>query len=268
MAYLEYLIMQYFRPLKKFGQNYLTDPNILRKIVEEINPVPGDNIIEIGPGLGALTKKLLEKVPSITAVEIDTRVGEELKAKFPGLKLLTQDILKTDLNDIYSENNTKLRITGNIPYNLTSPILFMIIENNAIISDSVLMTQLEVAQRITSQKGTKEYGILSVLLNYFCDVKLCFKVSPNVFTPRPKVWSGIIHLYLKEIHMTEQEKKIFIQTVKAAFGNRRKTLKNSLSNSIFKELNFENSGIDLSLRAEQLDITDFVTLANFIRNKY
>lgn len=259
--------MQYIRPLKQFGQNYLTDPNILRKIAEEINAVPGDNIIEIGPGLGALTKHLLGKVPSITAIEIDTRVGEELRAKYPGLKLLTQDILKTDLNAIYSENNVKLRITGNIPYNLTSPILFMIIENNTIIRDSILMMQLEVAQRITSKKGTKDYGILSVILNYFCDLKLCFKVSPNVFTPKPNVWSAVLHLYPKEINITEQEKKIFIQTVKAAFGNRRKTLKNSLSNSIFKELNFENSGIDLSLRAEQLDIADFVTLSNYIRTK-
>jgi 16S rRNA (adenine1518-N6/adenine1519-N6)-dimethyltransferase len=142
----------------------------------------------------------------------------------------------------------------------------MIIENNTIINDSVLMMQLEVAQRITSKRGTKEYGILSVLLNYFCNIKLCFKVSPNVFTPRPKVWSGLLHIYPKEINITDLEKKIFIQTVKAAFGNRRKTLKNSLSNSIFKELNFENSGIDLSLRAEQLDITDFVTLSNFILN--
>src|SRR5674476_58058 len=98
--------MQYIRPIKKFGQNYLNDPNILRKIVEEIDPAEGDNIIEIGPGLGALTKKLLEKVPIITAVEIDKRVGEELKAKFPGLHLLTQDFLKTDLNAIYNVNNS------------------------------------------------------------------------------------------------------------------------------------------------------------------
>jgi 16S rRNA (adenine1518-N6/adenine1519-N6)-dimethyltransferase len=260
--------MQYIRPLKKFGQNYLNDPNILRKIVEEIAPAEGDNIIEIGPGLGALTKKLLEKVPVITAVEIDKRVGEELKAKFPGLNLLTQDFLKTDLNAIYNINNIKLRITGNIPYNLTSPILFMIIENNRIIRDSVLMVQLEVAQRIISKKGTKEYGILSVLLHYFCDVKLCFKVSPNVFTPRPKVWSAVIHLYPKELNITNDEKKLFIQTVKASFGNRRKTLKNSLSNSIFKELNFVDSGIDLSLRAEQLDISDFVILSKYIRTQY
>ncbi len=259
--------MQNIRPIKRFGQNYLTDPNILRKIADEIDPMPGDNIIEIGPGLGALTSKLMEKVPSITAIEIDKRVGDELKAKFPGLKLLIQDFLKTDLKSIFSESSIKLRITGNIPYNLTSPILFLIIENSSIIRDSVLMIQLEVAQRITSKKGTKEYGILSVLLNYFCDVKLCFKVSPNVFTPKPKVWSGVIHLYPKQLNITDQEKKVFIQIVKASFGNRRKTLKNSLSNSIFKEIDFENSGIDLSLRAEQLDIEDFVTLSNFILKK-
>jgi 16S rRNA (adenine1518-N6/adenine1519-N6)-dimethyltransferase len=141
------------------------------------------------------------------------------------------------------------------------------IENNQIIKDSVLMMQLEVAQRIISKKGTKDYGILSVLLNYFCEIKFCFKVSPNVFNPRPKVWSAVLHFFLKENEMTDKEKKIFIQSVKAAFGNRRKTLKNSLSNSIFKEINFEDSGIDISLRAEQLEINDFVVLSRYIQSK-
>ena len=259
--------MQIIKPLKKFGQNYLTDPNILRKIVEEIDPLAEDNIIEIGPGLGALTEILLNKVHSITAVEIDNRVGEILRQKFKGIDLISEDFLKTDLNAIYQRKGKKLRITGNIPYNLTSPILFRMIENNHIIKDSVLMMQLEVAQRIISKKGTKEYGILSVLLNYFCEIKFCFKVSPNVFNPRPKVWSAVIHFYLKENEMADQEKRVFIQTVKAAFGNRRKTLKNSLSNSIFKEIDFADSGIDLSLRAEQLDINDFVVLSKFIRSK-
>jgi 16S rRNA (adenine1518-N6/adenine1519-N6)-dimethyltransferase len=259
--------MQFIKPLKKFGQNYLTDPNILRKIAEEIDPLPGDNIIEIGPGLGALTEILLNKTPSITAVEIDNRVGDILRKRFPGINLITEDFLKTDLNAIHEVSGKKLRITGNIPYNLTSPILFRMIENNHIIKDCTLMMQLEVAQRIISKKGTKEYGILSVLLNYFCEIKFCFKVSPNVFNPRPKVWSAVIHFFLKEDEMNELEKKTFIQTVKAAFGNRRKTLKNSLSNSIFKEINFEDSGIDLSLRAEQLEINDFVVLSKFINSK-
>ena len=259
--------MQFFKPLKRFGQNYLTDPNILRKIVEEIDPNAGDNIIEIGPGLGALTGILLAKVPSITAVEIDNRVGEILKVKFKGIDLISEDFLKTDLSVIYNRYNKKLRITGNIPYNLTSPILFRMIENNRIIQDSVLMMQLEVAQRICSTKGTKDYGILAVLLNYFCEIKFCFKVSPNVFNPRPKVWSAVVHFFLKEVELNDQEIKTFIQIVKAAFGNRRKTLKNSLGNSIFNEIDFGCSGIDLSLRAEQIDINDFVILTKFIRNK-
>jgi 16S rRNA (adenine1518-N6/adenine1519-N6)-dimethyltransferase len=259
--------MQFVKPLKKFGQNYLTDPNILRKIVEEIDPTGDENIIEIGPGLGALTETLLKKVPTITAVEIDNRVGEILRQRFKGIDLITEDFLKTDLNALYQRSGKKLRITGNIPYNLTSPILFRMIENNHIVKDSVLMMQLEVAQRIISKKGTKDYGILSVLLNYFCEIKFCFKVSPNVFNPRPKVWSAVIHFYMKENEMNDQEKETFIQTVKAAFGNRRKTLKNSLSNSIFKEINFEDSGIDISLRAEQLEINDFVVLSKYIRSK-
>ncbi|MDR3668634.1 MAG: 16S rRNA (adenine(1518)-N(6)/adenine(1519)-N(6))-dimethyltransferase RsmA [Ignavibacteriaceae bacterium] len=259
--------MQFIKPLKKFGQNYLTDPNILRKIVEEIDPNGEDNIIEIGPGLGALTEFLLQKVPTITAIEIDNRVGEILRKRFQGIELITEDFLKTDLNAIYHKSGKKLRITGNIPYNLTSPILFRMIENNQIVKDAVLMMQLEVAQRIISKKGTKEYGILSVLLNYFCEIKFCFKVSPNVFNPRPKVWSAVLHFYLKENDLTDTDKKVFIQTVKAAFGNRRKTLKNSLSNSIFKEINFEDSGIDISLRAEQLDIDNFVLLSKYIQSK-
>jgi 16S rRNA (adenine1518-N6/adenine1519-N6)-dimethyltransferase len=259
--------MQFIKPLKRFGQNYLADPNILRKIVEEFDPAAEDNIIEIGPGLGALTEILLKKVPTITAVEIDNRVGEILREKFKGIELLTEDFLRTDLKALYTRSGKKLRITGNIPYNLTSPILFRMIENNQIIKDSVLMMQLEVAQRIISKKGTKDYGILSVLLNYFCEIKFCFKVSPNVFNPRPKVWSAVLHFFLKENEMTDKEKKIFIQSVKAAFGNRRKTLKNSLSNSIFKEINFEDSGIDISLRAEQLEINDFVVLSRYIQSK-
>jgi 16S rRNA (adenine1518-N6/adenine1519-N6)-dimethyltransferase len=257
--------MTYIKPLKRFGQNYLADPNIIRKIAEEIAPSAGDHIIEIGPGRGALTAKLLEYVPVITAIEIDNRVGELLLKKFPGINLIQGDFLKIDLNPFYTETDKKLRIAGNIPYNLTSPILFRIIENHNIIRDAVLMTQLEVAQRITAKRGTKEYGILAVLLNYFCEVKFCFKVSPNVFEPRPKVWSAVLHFYPKELEISTEEKKLFIQTVKAAFGNRRKTLKNSLSNSIFKDYNFENSGIDLSLRAEQLEINDFVILSEFIR---
>jgi 16S rRNA (adenine1518-N6/adenine1519-N6)-dimethyltransferase len=251
------------KPLKRFGQNYLHDSNILRKIVEEINPQQDEHIIEIGPGYGALTKLLYERRTALTLVEIDTRVIPGLKTNFPQAQIINNDFLEVDLTSLYFKYNKKLRIAGNIPYNLTSPILFKMIENADIIKDSVLLVQYEVAKRMTAIKGTKDYGILSVILNYFADIRICFKVSPNVFYPKPKVYSALVHLFFKDDLPDPKERKTFIQIVKASFGNRRKTLKNSLSNSIFAEVDFESCGIDLTLRAEQLDIDDFRRLALF-----
>ncbi len=259
--------MQKIKPLKKFGQNYLTDNNILDKIVKEIFPNPEDNLVEIGPGLGALTEKLIEFTPCLTAVEIDSRVIENLSIKYPKLNLIHSDFLEINLEELFDNKKKKLRIVGNIPYNLTSPILFKMINSNKFIEDSVLMVQLEVAKRITAKKGIKDYGILAVLVQYFTDVKICFKVSSNVFYPKPKVDSAVIHLKFKEKSLTDKEKGIFIQIVKAAFGNRRKTLKNSLSNSIFADVNFSDSKVDLTLRAEQLDEVDFIKLTEFVLSK-
>jgi 16S rRNA (adenine1518-N6/adenine1519-N6)-dimethyltransferase len=255
--------MQNVKPLKKFGQNYLTDSNIIKKIISEISPKPNDNLIEIGPGLGALTGKLIETIPNFTSIEIDKRVISELRLKYPGLNLINDDFLNFNLNEIVKNKNEKLRIVGNIPYNLTSPILFKMFDFNQIIKDSILMVQWEVAKRITALKGTKDYGILAVLMQHFTYTKISFKVSPNVFYPKPKVHSAVIHISFKDDCLKELEKTYFIKIVKASFGNRRKTLKNSLSNSIFKTVNFFNSGIDLTLRAEQLDVKDFVNLAKY-----
>ncbi len=260
--------MRSLRPLKRFGQNYLIDDNILNKIVKEINPSPNEFIIEIGPGLGALTKHLYEKTNNITLVEIDSRVVDELHDKYPELEIFHQDFLKLDLIEIASRKNAKIRITGNIPYNITSQILFKLIENINVVNDAVLMMQWEVAQRLRAERGTKDYGILAVIMQYFSEINLCFKVSPNVFYPKPKVNSALIHLNFNNLTLQELDKSFFIKTVKAAFGNRRKTLKNSLSNSIFGDINFNNCGIDLTLRAEQLSINDFLTLAEFVKNNY
>jgi len=255
------------KPLKRFGQNYLTDTNILNKIVKEIKPDPGDNLIEIGPGSGMLTEKLSEKIRSFTAVEIDKRIREDLSSEFPDINLISGNFLDTDLKELYSLKNKKLRIVGNIPYNITSPILFKLIENNEIIKDSVLMVQYEVAKRIKGKKGTKDYGILSILLSFFSDTEICFKVSPASFYPRPKIDSAVIHLFFKENTVNEDIKPLLIQVVKASFGNRRKTLKNSLGNSIFKNIDFTDSGIDLKKRAEQLNPDDFLKLALFVHKE-
>lgn len=260
-------MMNTIRPLKKFGQNYLVDRNILLKIVDEINPQKTDALIEIGPGLGVLTNELYAKVENLTAVEIDKRVIDDLQVRFPNLVLINQDFLKTDLKPLYEIRKKPLRFAGNIPYNITSPIIFKLLENTAIVEDAVFMVQFEVARRFIAEKGSKDYGILAVILKYFASVKLCFKVSPNVFFPRPKVFSAVVHFHFNNERTDQSYNRLFISIVKAAFGNRRKTLKNSLNNSIFGETNFENSGIDLSLRAEQLTLENFITLTDFVNSK-
>ncbi|HQJ46970.1 MAG TPA: rRNA adenine dimethyltransferase family protein, partial [Ignavibacteriaceae bacterium] len=146
---------------------------------------------------------------------------------------------------------------------ITSPILFKLFDNNKIIKDAILMVQLEVAKRMTAKIGTKDYGILSVLLNYFGTVVLAFKVSRNNFYPKPNVDSAIVHIFFNEERIDTEFNSMFKSIVKSSFGNRRKTLKNSLSNSIFADIDFSNSGIDLSNRAEQLNVDDFIKLAKF-----
>ena len=252
-------------PMKRFGQNYLTDKNIINKIINEFNPSPTDNIIEIGPGYGSITEILLNINKELTAIEIDRQLAEELRLKFPGLNLINDDFLKFDLNRIVRTKGDKIRLIGNIPYNISSPIIFKFIENRLLIKDTVITVQYEVAKRLRAKRGTKDYGILSVILNYFANVRHCFKVSPNVFYPKPKVFSAIVHISFRDNLPNLFEDRLFIESVKACFGNRRKTLKNSLSNSIFKDINFSALELDLSKRAEELEIEDFIKLTNFIR---
>lgn len=252
------------KPIKRLGQNFLRDKNILRKISEVINPQKDEKIIEIGPGEGALTEILANSGAEVIAIEIDKRVIEHLQSTYPAIKIINQDFLEVDLTQFHS---SELRIVGNIPYNITSPIIFKLIENYHLVRDAVFMVQYEVAKRMTAKKGSKDYGILSVLLSYFAETEFCFKVSPNVFYPKPKVFSAVVKINFKK-NLDESLNRIFIQIVKAAFGNRRKTLKNSLSNSIFAQLNFSGCEVDLSLRAEQLDLSDFIKLAEFARENF
>lgn len=259
--------MQKVIPLKRFGQNYLHDKNIIEKIIHELNPQADDIIVEIGPGLGAITEFIYGKTKNFFVVEIDKRVIAELKRKFSELQIISADFLKINTSDFIIPGKKKIRVVGNIPYNRTASIMFKIIRESGWIKDAVFMVQYEVAKRITASKGTKDYGILTVLLNYFADVKFCFKVSHNVFHPVPNVNSAVVHIKLKNLKITTEEREIMINMVKACFGNRRKTLKNSLSNSIFKELNFSGIGIDLSKRAEQLEAEDFVKLTKYARNQ-
>lgn len=252
-------------PLKKYGQNFLIDKNIIGKIIAEINPQKDDTIIEIGPGQGALTQHLLNKCDNFFAVEIDGRAIEKLQSEMDSLKIIKGDFLKLDLTEFATEKQ-KIRIAGNIPYNITKPIVLKLIENRSIINDAVLMVQYEVAKKLTAEISDDEYGILSVLMKYFTSTEICFKVSPGVFFPKPKVSSAVVHISFKPESGLEQnfDNNLFIKVVNAAFGKRRKTLKNSLSNSIFRQYNFSNSGVDLTRRAEEISINDFVKLTRAV----
>jgi len=252
------------KPLKRFGQNYLIDKNILNKIIETINPRKDDIIIEIGPGTGTLTKLLAARSNNLIAVEIDKRVVKDLQSELPDVEFISGDFLDVDIKNISEENNKRLRIAGNIPYNITSSIIFKLIDNNEVVNDAVLMVQFEVAKRMTARPGSKDYGILTLLLNYFTKTELCFRVSPNVFFPRPKVYSSLVKLNFKQISESKEFQKLFIKTVKAAFSKRRKTLKNSLGSSHFSNINFDKCGIDLQRRAESLSVDEFLDLTSFI----
>jgi 16S rRNA (adenine1518-N6/adenine1519-N6)-dimethyltransferase len=257
--------MDKIKPLKRFGQNYLVDRNTINKIVDEFNPQPDDIVIEIGPGQGALTSLLQDKVKKLYAVEIDRRVIDELNYKFPSVEFINDDFLKMNLASISSGKKT--RIIGNIPYYITSPIIFKLIEERETLIDTMIMTQFEVAQRIVAKPRTKEYGILSVILNFFAETNLCFKISPNVFFPKPNVDSAILHFQFNKELPKDVDYKLFIKVVKASFGNRRKTLKNSLSNSGFSEVNFALLDFDFTRRAEELTIADFILLTNIIERE-
>jgi len=252
--------MKKLDPIKSLGQNFLLDQNIAKKIVDLLEPYDKRLVIEIGPGSGSLTKLLIEKAYNFIAIEIDKRSVELLNKEFPNLRLINEDFLKINLSALVEDFNETIRIVGNIPYNITSPILFKLFEYNKIIDDAVLMVQYEVAKRIAAKEKSKDFSILSVASSFFFDVKFCFEVSPNVFYPKPKVYSAVIKLTKKE-SKPNVDPSLFISIVKACFNKRRKTLKNSLKSSIFKDLINLNLSVDLNKRAEELSFQDFVQLA-------
>jgi 16S rRNA (adenine1518-N6/adenine1519-N6)-dimethyltransferase len=256
-------------PKKSLGQNYLTDENISRNIVNSFDIKKDDYVIEIGAGQGALTKYLLEKTSNLTAIELDENNCRILKNKFPGLKILNEDFLKIDIHRFLELETTglprrftprNLRVIGNIPYNITSEIVFKLIDNRQVIKDAQLMIQEEVARRLASRPGSKEYGIPSVLVQAFSKPGLKFKVSRNCFYPKPNVDSRIIYFDFAESREKEiTNTEFFKRFVKASFSSRRKTMRNSL-----KPLNLElnKSDFDFSRRAESLSVKEFIDLSN------
>lgn len=246
---------------KKWGQNFLADTNLLDKIVRAVDPADTDRILEIGPGEGALTERLLSRVKKMAAVEIDPRLVEYLSEReaLKGCEIIHGDILMQELNSLAVEG--PLRIMGNIPYNITSPILFWLIDQRRYWTDAFIMIQKEVADRLAAGPGTKAYGRLTVMVGAFLDVKVCFTIPPEVFLPKPKVDSALITLRKKsEALITDDKFAGFEKIVGAAFSKRRKMLRNSLAG--FKLAETGRKKIDLARRPETLTIEEFVSLVD------
>lgn len=244
-------------PKKWLGQHFLNDDNIAFEITNFLSP-SSVNVLEIGPGMGILTKHLLEKKINLKLIEIDKESVGFLKSEFDKIQdnIIEGDFLKFDLNTIF---NDSFSVIGNFPYNISSQILFKSLENKQLVTEIVGMFQKEVAERICSKKGNRTYGILSVLIQAFFDVEYLKTIEPDVFTPPPKVKSAVIRLTRKENYHLNCDEKDFFRIVKKAFNQRRKKLRNALSEFQFTQ---DVPPDIFHKRAETLGVDDYVMLAN------
>jgi 16S rRNA (adenine1518-N6/adenine1519-N6)-dimethyltransferase len=251
------------------GQNFIKDFRVIDRIVEVSGLSSDDEVIEIGPGLGALTYSLVNKAGRVIAIEKDKKLTDhlgELLSDYPNFELINQDALKTDYSTVFT--GKKLKVIANLPYSVSSPLLFKLLEARKYISTMVLMLQLEVGKRITAGPGGKTYGSISVILQTHMEIAREFKVSPESFWPRPKVDSVVLKLTpLKAPRVSVSDEKLFERVVRAAFSSRRKMIGNSLQSIMSKETALEAlelSGIDSKRRAETVTIEEFGVLAEIV----
>ena len=266
-----------FQLSKSLGQNFITDKSVIEKIVEGSDVTENDLVIEIGPGIGVLTAEAAESAAKVVAIEIDKKlipILAETLGEYDNIRVVNQDILKTDINEIIEEERAAgnftggVKIMGNLPYYITTPIIMGILEKGVEADSITIMMQKEVADRIKSEPGNKIYGAISVAVQYYCEVEQVASVPKEVFVPRPKVDSAVLKLSIrKERPVNLIDEKTFFACIKAGFGQRRKTLLNSLTgvNGLpkdnIKEI-LENAGVDPARRAETLTIEEFAAIAN------
>lgn len=272
--------MMIISPKKSLGQNFLKDKNIARKIVKALGPTGNINVIEIGPGTGALTGILLDEDIKLTAVELDERAFDFLKGKYcsvyPEFNIIRSDIRDVDINNLNFKHlsQDKLKVIGNIPYNISSDIFFWLFENSSLIDKSILTVQKEVALRLAAKPGTKSYGILTVAMNLVGKARILFDIPPSCFFPQPAVTSSCIELNFDRAIRKDDFSQIMAM-VREAFNQRRKKLKNALKNFVVNNLQGDFSlNIEkieavfgravFNQRAEELDVGDFVKLRNII----
>lgn len=263
---------------KKFGQNFLIDTHVLEKIIRAANITKDDFIVEIGPGIGTMTQYLCEAAREVVAVEIDKNLIPILEndtlSEYDNVTVINQDILKLDLNKLVQERNNgkPVKVVANLPYYITTPIIMGLFENGTPIENITVMVQKEVAQRMQVGPGTKEYGALSLAVQYYADPYIVANVPPNCFMPRPNVGSAVIQL-TKHIEKPVQVKdeKLMFKLIRASFNQRRKTLQNGLNNS--SELHFskeqiidaiEQAGFSPTIRGEALTLEDFARLSDIL----
>lgn len=255
------------RAKKHFGQHFLHDPSVIAKIMLALAPRKGEAIVEIGPGRGALTQPLLEAIGELDCIEIDPDVIPHLRARCDPLGTLRVhhvDVLKFDFAAL-ADQRGELRVVGNLPYNISTPLLFHVLSQRSGIRDAHFMVQKEVAQRLAAEPGGGDYGRLSVMVQYFCAVTLLFNVKPGAFTPPPRVDSSVVRLvpYASPPYPAADE-KWFSALVNLAFQQRRKTLRNALK-QVLDAATIATAKLDPMQRPETLSVADFVTLANCSR---
>ena len=256
----------FHRARKRFGQNFLINQGIIRDIVRAIHPARGDHIVEIGPGKGAITEQLAAACDQLSVIELDRDLVPWLKVKFekhPGFQLHQADALAFDFEQLI-QGDQPLRIVGNLPYNISTPLIFHLLSYADKVQDMHIMLQKEVVKRMAARPGESAYGRLGIMVQYFCEVEALFEVPPDAFDPAPKVDSAIVRLTpYKNLPYPARDHKALEKLVNLAFQQRRKTLRNSLKNALPMTV-IESLPVDVGARAETLSLETFVTLSNLL----
>lgn len=267
-----------FKFSKSLGQNFLIDDNVIDKILDGARLSEGDKIIEVGPGIGTLTREMGKVADKVVAIEIDKTLIPILKDtldEFENIEVVNQDILKVDVQGLVNEklSGGPVKLVANLPYYITTPIVMKFLEEDIPVTDIVVMVQKEVADRMNANPGTKDYGALSIAVQYYCDTEIVAKAPRHMFIPQPNVDSTVIGLHVREEKKYKVDsEEVFFKTVKAAFGQRRKTLLNALGTLGFLDKDeirevLQEANIDEKRRGETLSIEEFANLANCVNKK-